>query len=204
MNTLDLAVIHDAKNSLNSLLYSLEQHGNLEKEIEILLGASSRLTNLLLWHKQQDGAMCINLDSAAPSDVVNDLVAEFSHTFPHIQIKLNVKDAPIFWFYDDFYIRLALGNALHNACSFAKSAVSISVSVVDNMLVFSLEDDGNGYSDQLLQAFADDTQIETSHRGTGLGLRIANVIAKMHENKGNKGHVILKNTPGALFEMKLP
>jgi K+-sensing histidine kinase KdpD len=204
MNTLDLAVIHDAKNSLNTLIYRLEQHGNLEKEIEIVLGASSRLTNLLLWHKQQEGEMRINLDSASPLDIVNDLTAEFSHTFPHIQIKLDVNNAPTFWFYDDFYIRLALGNALHNACSFAKSAVNISVSVLDNMLVFSLQDDGNGYSEQLLQAFADDSQIETSHRGTGLGLRIANIIAKMHENKGKIGQVTLKNIDGAWFEMKLP
>jgi K+-sensing histidine kinase KdpD len=204
MNALDIAVIHDAKNSLSNLLFRLEKHGHLEKEIEIILRTSSRLTNLLLWHKQQEGSMHISVDSASPLDLIGELVSEFSYTFPNINIKLETQAAPVFWFYDDNYIRLALTNALDNACSFAKEEVVIAVSVVDNMLLFSIEDDGNGYSKHLLEAFSNQCEIETSQRGTGLGLKLANVIAEMHHNKGRSGQVMLQNKQGALFEMRLP
>jgi K+-sensing histidine kinase KdpD len=204
MNALDIAVIHDAKNSLSNLLFRLEKHGHLEKEIEIILRTSSRLTNLLLWHKQQEGGMHINVDSVSPLDLIGELVSEFSYTFPNIKIKLDTQAAPVFWFYDDNYVRLALTNALDNACSFAKEEVVITVSVVDNMLLFSIEDDGNGYSEHLLEAFSNQCEIETSQRGTGLGLKLANVIAEMHHNKGRSGQVILQNKQGALFEMRLP
>jgi K+-sensing histidine kinase KdpD len=204
MNALDIAVIHDAKNCLSNLLFRLEKHGHLEKEIEILLRTSSRLTNLLLWHKQQEGGMHIHIDSASPLDLMSELVGEFSYTFPHIKIKLDARKAPVFWFYDDNYIRLALTNALDNACNFAKNEVAITVLVAENMLQFSIEDDGDGYSEYLLEAFENQSEIETSQRGTGLGLMLARVIAEMHHNKGHSGQVKLKNKPGAIFEMRLP
>jgi signal transduction histidine kinase len=72
------------------------------------------------------------------------------------------------------------------------------------MLLFRVEDDGEGYSESLLNAFEKHHAIETSHRGTGLGLLLANTIAQMHQSKGRHGGVILRNQNGAVFEMRLP
>jgi K+-sensing histidine kinase KdpD len=204
MNALDLAVIHDAKNTLSGLLLRLEEQGHFEKEIALLLRTSSRLSNLLLWHKKQDGEMRMNIDAVSPTDLISEIQSEFSHTFPNISINVDAQTAPAFWFYDDNYIRLALSNAVHNACSFAKSEVSIAVVAVENMLLFRVEDDGEGYSESLLNAFEKHHAIETSHRGTGLGLLLANTIAQMHQSKGRHGGVILRNQNGAVFEMLLP
>jgi len=204
MNALDLAVIHDAKNTLSGLLLRLEELGHFEKEIALLLRTSSRLSNLLLWHKKQDGEMRMNIDAASPSDLVREIQSEFSHTFPNISIGVDAETAPAFWFYDDNYIRLALSNAVHNACSFAKNEVKIGVLVIENMLLFRVQDDGEGFSQQLLEAFERQDAIETSHRGTGLGLLLANTIAQMHQSKDRQGSVVLRNQNGAVFEMRLP
>ena len=204
MNALDLAVIHDAKNTLSGLLLRLEEQGHFEKEIALLLRTSSRLSNLLLWHKKQDGEMRMNIDAESPTDLVSEIQSEFSHTFPNISIGVDAETAPAFWFYDDNYIRLALSNAVHNACCFAKNEVKIGVLVIENMLLFRVQDDGEGFSQQLLEAFERQDAIETTHRGTGLGLLLANTIAQMHQSKGRHGSVVLRNKNGAVFEMRLP
>jgi K+-sensing histidine kinase KdpD len=204
MNALDLAVIHDAKNSLSGLLLRLEKYGHFETEMQLIMRTSCRLTNLLLWHKDQEGEMRINIDSASPSDLVSELVSEYQQVFPELNIIQDVSTAPVFWFYDATYTRLALENAVHNACSFAKQTVHISASMKDGRLLFCVQDDGVGFSDEIVSNFAKEQYTEASCRGTGLGMLLSNSIAKSHQNKGLIGGVILRNNDGAVFEMYLP
>lgn len=204
MNPLDLAVIHDAKNSLSSLLLRLEKRGHFEDEMQLILRTSNRLTNLLLWHKEQDGEMVLNIDSASPLDMLAELASEYGQIFPHLTIKQDASAAPPFWFYDQTYVRLALENAVHNACAFAKSNVYLSSYMQDNRLVFRVSDDGAGFPESVLEHFSQQLYTEASHRGTGLGMLLSNAIAHMHRNKGLHGEVVLSNKPGAVFEMYLP
>ncbi len=208
MNELELAVIHDAKNSLGEVVFRLEARGGCAAEIVSLIHASNSLTNLLIWHRQQDGAMRISIDSASPTDLLHELVTEFRQFFPNITIESNISQAPMFWFYDEAYIRLALVNALHNACHHAKAMVQLSVRQVDSKLVFTVQDDGAGYDDVMLERFSQKQLGEVSRRGTGIGLALASSIANMHINKGVKGQVMLSNAGGnahgAVFELALP
>ncbi|OIR17675.1 sensor protein PhoQ [mine drainage metagenome] len=204
MNELELAVIHDAKNNLGEVVLRLEARGDCFAEVESLIRASNSLTNLLLWHRQQAGAMRINVDSASPADLLNELVEEFSQFFPKLSIVSNTDNAPIFWFYDETYIRLALVNALHNACRFAKAKVQLSARQVDGRLVLTVQDDGAGYNAKLLEQQGQQQLAEVSRRGTGIGLALALSIASMHTNKGAHGKVMLRNDHGAVFELELP
>lgn len=204
MNELELAVIHDAKNNLGEVVFRLEARGDCFAEIESLIRASNSLTNLLLWHRQQDGAMTINIDSASPADLLNALAEEFRQFFPNLSIECNTSNAPIFWFYDETYIRLALVNALHNACHFAKVKVQLSARQVDGKLVLTIQDDGAGYNDVMLERHDQQQLAEVSRRGTGIGLALASSIANMHTNKGAHGQVVLRNDHGAVFELELP
>lgn len=206
MNDLELAVVHDAKNKLCEVVFRLESRGDCFAEIESIIHASNSLTNLILWHRQQNGAMHINVDSASPSDLLNEVAAEFRQFFPSLIIDCETSKAPIFWFYDEACIRLALVNALHNACHFAKAKVQLSTSVcdVDNKLVFTVRDDGMGYDDAMLERYCQHKLAEVSLRGTGVGLLLASSIAEMHERKGLHGQVAIYNDNGAVFEMALP
>jgi K+-sensing histidine kinase KdpD len=204
MNALDLAVIHDAKNNLGSLLMCLEKRGNFENEMQIILRASSRLTHLLLWHKEQEGEMSLNIDSASPCDMLKELCAEYQQVFPYLKLSFDDTQAPIFWFYDTNYVRLALENAVHNACCFASSCVSIKAELHNQQLVFTVTDDGKGFPQEVIKHLAEKQYTESSYRGTGLGMLLSSSIAEQHHNKGQHGQVTLRNEAGAVFEMRLP
>lgn len=204
MNALDLAVIHDAKNSLGSLLLSLEKREHFEHEMQIILRTSARLTHLLIWHKEREGEMHLNIDSASPSDLLKELCAEYQPIFPHLIIEYDASQAPVFWFYDAIYIRLALENAVHNACQFARRNVSIKAKLVDGALMFTVVDDGEGFSEDILNNAGKEQSMSTSSRGTGLGMLLSSLIAKQHHNKGHFGQVRLRNDHGAILELILP
>jgi len=204
MDQLDIAVIHDAKNRLGELVFRLESRGDCAIEIESLIHTSNRLTNLLIWHTRQDGEMRLNVDSASPADLVQEMQAEFRQFFPKLDIVLSIEQAPVFWFYDESYIRLALENALHNACHFAVKQVELSVREEQDYLIFSVKDDGAGFPVDVMANHTNNTFSEISRRGTGLGLLLSSYIAKLHKARGIEGISIIRNEAGALFELYLP
>ena len=204
MNDLELAVVHDAKNKLGEVVFRLEARGDCFAEIESIIHASNSLTNLILWHRQQNGAMHINIDSVSPADLLNEIVAEFKQLFPGLVIACETSGAPIFWFYDEAYIRLALVNAVHNACRFAESKVQLSACGTDGKLVLTVRDDGAGYDGAMLVRYNQHRSAGVSSSGTGVGLALASSIAGMHERNGVLGQVTLHNDNGAIFEMTLP
>ncbi|HSH71620.1 MAG TPA: ATP-binding protein [Methylophilaceae bacterium] len=204
MDQLDIAVIHDAKNRLGELVFRLESRGDCAIEIESLIHTSNRLTNLLIWHTRQDGEMRLNVDSASPGDLLQEMQAEFRQFFPKLDIALEIEQAPVFWFYDESYIRLALENALHNACHFAVKQVVLSVREEQDYLIFSVQDDGAGFPADVMANHANNAFSEISRRGTGLGLLLSSHIAKLHKAKGIEGKSVIRNNTGALFELYLP
>lgn len=68
-----------------------------------------------------------------------------------------------------------IGNILHNACQFAKSVVRITMQWQDNAVKLRIEDDGPGFSDELLPRLGT-PYIKESTNGMGLGLFIAKTL----------------------------
>lgn len=203
MNNLVAAVIHDVKNQLTELALRLERKGDALPEMGIALDASHQLTQLLLAYRQQSGQLRANIDSASPGDLLQELANEYQVLFPNLRIKVDTQTAPPFAFYDEALVRLALANALHNACRFANNSVTLSAYHDDKFMVFEVNDNGAGFPDAMLGA-APATPSATSSHGTGLGLFLAGKIAELHEIEGRYGSVILDNKDGANFRLKLP
>lgn len=204
MNPLDLAVIHDAKNNIGNVIFKLEAHGSCDAEIEELLHTANRLTNLLLWHQQQEGQLHVRVESYSPTDLVCELEEQFSAFFPTIEILTDIALAPTFWFYDETMVRLALINALHNAYHYTESTVTLGAKEVNGTLVFYVADNGKGYSQEVISQHAKHEFAEITRRGTGLGLVLASQISDMHSNHDRHGKVMLRNENGGVFEMHLP
>lgn len=203
MDNLVAAVIHDVKNQLAELALRLERKGDALQEMGVALDASRRLTELLLAYRQQSGQLRANIDAASPSDLLQELTAEYQVLFPGLQINADIKAAPPFAFYDAALVRLALANAVHNACRFAKHSVTLRSYLDDKFMIFEVEDDGAGFPDTLLGA-APTAPASASFRGTGLGLYLAGKIAGLHAMEGRCGSVTLENKGGAHFRLKLP
>lgn len=203
MNDLYAAVVHDVKNQLAELSLRLSARDDSQLETGIAMNAARRLTELLLLQRQDSDLLEANVDSVDPVDTLNMLAAEYRDLFPAIDLVVDTESAPVFGFFDDALVRLALANAVHNACRYARSRVTLSAGKADDMLVFEVADDGAGYPTEMLM---DDTMVPSaaSYRGTGMGLYLARKIANLHELEGRRGSIVLDNRDGAVFRMMLP
>lgn len=202
MHDIHAAVIHDIKNQLTELALRLEKRGDAALETGIAMNAAHRLAELLLVERYNAGALQANVDSACPADMLQELMAEYRALFPALLITLHCDKAPEFWFYDAGLVRLALGNATHNACRYARSQVQLGAYQEDSQLVFEIRDDGPGFPETLLNA-GGIAPAPVSRRGTGLGLYLAHRIATLHSFNNSAGQVQLANDKGAVFRLKL-
>lgn len=204
MDNLYLAVIHDIKNQLAELALQLERRGDCAGETGIALSAARRLTQLLLAQRWESGLLQGCIDSHCPTDLLEELAAEYRVLFPALGILVDAAQAPSYWFYEDGLMRLALSNALHNACRCAAGEVRLRACAEDGWLMFSVADDGPGYPPAILEKQARPEPMPISRSGTGLGLFLAEEIAGLHRNNGREGRVELANDGGATFIMRIP
>lgn len=203
MNDLYAAVVHDVKNQLAELSLRLGARSDAQQEMVLAMNASRRLSEMLLMHRQANDLLEANADSVNPADFLAILAAEYRELFPTLQLEINAESAPAFAFFDDELLRMALGNAVHNACRAANSAVQLVAYEQDKMLVFEVSDDGPGYSESILLGGGAKPSAVSGH-GTGLGLYLARKIAELHHLQGRHGYVELSNAGGAVFRVFLP
>jgi signal transduction histidine kinase len=203
VNDMYAVVVHDVKNQLAELALLLNTRGDAQQEMGIAMNAARRLSELLLVQRHDAEMLEVNIDSADPADTLNMLVAEYRDLFPNINLSVDVTEAPGFGFFDDALVRLALANAVHNACRFAKSKVRLTARKDGAMLVFEIADDGPGFPVEMLERDGN-LPARASMHGTGMGLYLARKIACMHTLDGQQGRIELVNRDGGVFRMILP
>lgn len=203
MNDIFAAVVHDVKNQLAELALRLEKRDGAQQEMALAMNAARRLTEMLLVYLHENDRLSVNSDSVDAADFLAILAAEYRQLFPQLTIEVNTDLAPAFAFFDDALVRMALSNALHNACRFAHSRVMLSAREQDKMLVLQVSDDGAGYTQSVLSNGGEQPST-VSYRGTGLGLFLAKRIAESHQLEERHGRIELSNAEGAVFRMMLP
>lgn len=111
-------------------------------------------------------------------------------------------------YFDRELVLGVLNSVVNNAFRHARQQVTVTCEVRDGYTVFSIVDDGPGYTPKLLAHTPDEPGATAYRQGnTGLGLYFARRIAAMHEHRGRRGHVQLRNDPvsgGGCFELWLP
>jgi K+-sensing histidine kinase KdpD len=180
---------------------SAEQRGDQET-VRVAMEAAAKLTALLVLDKAEMGALRPNIEAQAPADLVDELVRESRAMTGGMLFEQDCRRAPTLAFYDATLVRMALANALNNALRYASSRIRISVTEHDGYCVFTVSDDGAGYSESVLGDLGATAGI--SAEGTGLGLRLAGRIAAEHQNRGLAGSIALANDGGAVFVLRLP
>lgn len=202
MDDFGAAVIHDIKNQLAELALRLERRGDSLRETGIALDAARRLTALLIAYRYDAGALAVHVDAASPAELLHELADEYRVFFPELRIIEQLDDAPAFWFYDEALVRIALANAVHNACRHARQQVLLSADTEDGRMRLRVQDDGPGYAAGLLESGPH--MAPASRQGTGIGLYLASRIAGLHQARGRDGEVRLANGGGASFSLILP
>jgi signal transduction histidine kinase len=102
-----------------------------------------------------------------------------------------------------------LGSILNNAQRYTNTQIYLSAYKEDEYIIFSIEDDGEGYPSQLLSLdYSNNNSSASSISGsTGLGLHFASTIASFHTTKNNVGLIKIDNEScfgGARFRLFLP
>ena len=118
----------------------------------------------------------------------------------------------LIWTLDEDLVIGVLAHAINNAIRYTKDTIRLSVAEENGMLELRVEDNGDGYTQALLDAGAAamdgmSTGVNFSTNSTGLGLYFSSEVAKMHKHRGQSGSIALANggaLGGGCFILRLP
>ena len=179
------SVIHDLKNSLGVLsggLSAMVEHAagtGIEAEARhsyaIAARLSQNLVSFLTLYRTDKGGLKVQPLDHSPEDFLRDLAAELVllPAAPQVKVELLEPVAP-FWFYDAYFVRMAIEAAVQNATRFARSAITLSARMCSEFLVFRVADDGPGLG-------------AAGAPSTGLGTTLCSAIAEAHRNGTRAG-----------------
>ena len=214
------SAVHDMKNSLSVILDNLncldhetnisaQGHQALKKLHNEGLRLNNSFIQLLTLYRLENKQYFLNIDSHNIFDCLEETILENESSLNQHQINAEFScNESLEWFFDRALINGILNTIINNACRYAKSSIQLSASIIESQLVLSICDDGPGYPETLLTT-NDSFQAEINfHSGnTGLGLHFARVVAQLHKNNQQRGHIKISNqgiNGGGKFSIHLP
>ena len=220
-STVIASTVHDMKNSLAMLTQAHGQwlarlpdvqretpeHSVIEYEFAHL---NTMLVQLLGLYKLGVNQLPLRPDYHEMDDFIGAQLAGRQELLSSrgIVASCEVGDFSPLGFFDRELIGSVVGNIVTNAIGYACHALLISVREEGEQLVLTINDDGPGYPEQMVERQADYVQgINPATGSTGLGLYFAARIAGLHERNGVRGRIEIANggtLGGALFSLYLP
>lgn len=185
--------------------------GILESIEVTALSQSELIENLLDVSKIVTGKLSLNTEHFELGEIIDMVVDSVNPTVENksIELKVELSPEPIIISADPERLRQAFWNLVSNAVKFtpSKGKVSIKIEKFDEIVKFTVSDNGRGISPEFLpfvfERFlkADDEETK-KYGGLGLGLSIVKYIVELHggtveaasEGKGK----------GSTFSIKLP
>ena len=213
--------VHDMKNSLSLLMQTIEdlskslspaQDESRQQIVDLHYEANrmnTTLVQILSLYRAELDSLPLNIDECFMEDLVYELI-ESNKTYTkqkNITCTVDV-DSELSWFTDKDLLFLLMNDVLVNAIRYGASEIKISTLVEDGYLCITVEDNGSGYPQRMLDM--SDAAMESlcvSEGRTGLGLFFARMIAQTHKNKNRQGSIKLSNnsvTGGSIFKVLLP
>jgi len=197
------AVAHEVKNLLAELALRVQAHD--PHAAALAHNAANKLAQALLLTNVEQIAP--QIDAASPAELLDDLAAAYEPLFPNKTLVIEAERAPVLWYYDTHLMHLALSNVVHNALRHCSTKVMIRAEEREGRLHFEVRDDGEGFSDRLLNLPPTRRMESHSPLGTGLGLNITHRIAHAHVLKKadvQRGAMLLRNDGGAVVTLVIP
>jgi signal transduction histidine kinase len=212
------SIIHDMKNSLGMVINTLDEFAQ-EKELQqssrlaSLQHESKRLNNnliaLLSLYKIDQKRLTPNIEEINVEEFLEEIVVDnqvIART-KGVSIEYACEDALVGYF-DEWLIRGVINNLIGNGLRYTSSKIVIYTDMIDNYLVFSIEDDGAGYPQSMIEAQeALNNNRSLSEGNTQLGLYFATMVTRTHKHGDQTGFVKLANQQrlnGGCFSIWLP
>ena len=215
------SMAHDMKNSLGIVLNSLDDvvNNSLNKQCNCqqhllqinyeAMRVNHNLMQLLTLYKMDNDQFGFNISHYNVYDILEENILQNKSLLDYKGIEALAEcDDDLTWFFDRDLISGVINNVLNNSFRYAKDKLKIKSEEKDGWLILSIEDNGQGYPENLIQKGAGaSTGVNFKTGSTGLGLYFASLVAKMHKNKGREGFVTLSNGGeygGGCFTINLP
>ena len=207
---------HEIKNPLTPIQLSAERIKHklgsklnkddteiLDKAVSTIVSQVDAMKTMVNEFSEYARAPKLNLESTD----INETIIEISHLFENSGIKITtnlLKGLPKIKV-DANMMRQVLINLIQNAqdamvSNTKKPSIKINTNKYKNYLVLSIEDNGPGFSEDILKK-AFEPYVTTKSHGTGLGLAIVKKIIEEHE-----GIIVVENikSGGAHINIQLP
>lgn len=215
------SMAHDMKNSLGMLLNTIDEivstctpekcpsHRHLSQMQYEATRVNFNLIQLLTMYKMDHDQLSINISHYPVSEIIEEIILQNKPLldFKDIEIFTECPD-DLTWFMDCNLISGVINNILNNAYRYASSKILMRAYENGGWLVLSIEDDGQGYPEEMLETGGQTGRGVSFRTGsTGLGLYFASMVAKLHKNKDREGFVSISNSGeygGGCFTMTLP
>lgn len=217
-STILASSVHDIKNSLATMRELISQVADTQEskkssEFIQLEFEANRMNNsliqLLELYKIDSEKFTLNIDEYLTDDILNEVKAQQAPLLQLNNISLSI-DCPedLYCYCDYALICIALSSLLNNAQRYTQAKIHLSAYQEQDYLVFSIEDDGAGYPEQILAIDPVNSQQRDWITGsTGLGLHFVSTIATLHTSKKHQGMIKFDNNSGlggARFRLFLP
>jgi two-component system sensor histidine kinase RegB len=204
---LSAAAVHELSTPLNTIFLVLNDllkeklfvtNTVLMKDIELLKSQAERCKDILLRLSKNPQNLKDNFFEKIR--IIDLIKLNFEKFNDNKKLILNYEDfnkEKKIYFKDE--VNYAIGNIIQNAILYSKQEINISFKIVKNDFIMKIEDDGNGFSRDLLDKLGE-PYISKNNKGMGLGIFIAkNLIENM------KGNINFYNSinNSAIVEIKL-
>jgi two-component system sensor histidine kinase SenX3 len=221
MTTFLASSVHDMKNSVSLLISGLEKtlassspetlstYGELSQMTYEAKRINHNLVQLLTLYKLDQNLYPFDPQYIAVDDFLHDVAEQASSLLRTQGIELELASSPdLYWPFDEDLIMGVIGNALSNAIRYTKHRVRLAAGAADGFLEIRIEDDGRGYSPEMIeQTLAVQRGVSFQTGSTGLGLHFSAKVAQLHRNRGLCGAIHLENGGaygGGCFVIRLP
>jgi K+-sensing histidine kinase KdpD len=215
------STVHDMKNSLATVMRAhgdwlgrlpeaqkdTAERGVIEYEFASLNGMMVQLLGL---YKLGVNQLPLRPDYHEVDDFIGAQLASHEEVLASrgISARHDVDGLCPLGFFDRELIGTVVANIMVNAIRFARHSILISARDEGGQLILSINDDGPGYPQEMIECQADYVHgINHISGSTGLGLYFAAQIAEQHQRNGVQGRIVLANggeLGGGLFSIVLP
>lgn len=213
--------VHDMKNSVSMLIGGLQRvlatvqpetfpaFGDLTQMTYEAKRINNNLVQLLTLYKLGQQIYPFDPQQVGIDEFLQVIAGQAGGMLRSEAVTLDIECAPnLCWYFDEDLVTGVIGNAFSNAIRYTRDRMNLSACVRDGMLELRIEDNGSGYSAEMLEQSRDPMRAVDFRTGsTGLGLYFSAAVAYMHRNRGRRGEILLKNggtLGGGCFILRLP
>jgi K+-sensing histidine kinase KdpD len=170
---------------------------------------NSELIQLLSLYRLDHDCIRVHIDEYFVADLLNEQLARNHELLRMKKLDLVVDcEESLVGYFDSDLVSGVLNNILVNCARYSREKLKMSALQTPDGLCITIEDDGPGYPEDMLNAstFAK-SRTNFANGRPHLGLLFANKVALMHKNKSRQGFISLNNggsLGGGCFKLLLP